>query len=536
MAANEKHDKLVAHDERLGNIGDDAVVNAMEATSIANGAIQATYPIFSLSMMRLYSCLLIGYLCATMNGFDGSVMGGINAMVSYQKFFNMVSASSSTGLIFAIYNVGSACAVPFVGPVNDYWGRRAGMFTGSLIVIMGTAITASAKNHDMFMGGRFVLGFGVCFANVSGPIYVGELAQPAFRGPLSGVYNCFWYVGSILAAWVVYAARHKPDGWRIPLYCQLIASGLIALFVWLLPESPRWLISHGRNESARAVLARYHGEGDPEHPIVKLQMAEMEYQISTTGSDKSWWDYRELWDTRSHRRRLVPVLTMAVFGQWSGNSVTSYYLPVMLENAGITSEQRKLLLNGINAPLCFIASLEGAMLLDKAGRRPLLMSSLMACICCFVILTPVSKLAKESPDNSAAANTSIAFIYLFGIIFSFAWTPLSPMYVVECLDTPTRAKGKSLAQFFTACSSAVIQYSSGPAFQHMMYYFYICFICWDVLELIVIYFFWPETKGRTLEELDEVFQADNPVKMSLQAKSVQTVLNTLHVEAKSVSV
>lgn len=88
--------------------------------------------------------------------------------------------------------LGSACAVPFVGPVNDYWGRRAGMFTGSLIVVMGTAITASAKNHDMFMGGRFVLGFGVCFANVSGPIYVGELAHPAFRGPLSGVYNCFW--------------------------------------------------------------------------------------------------------------------------------------------------------------------------------------------------------------------------------------------------------------------------------------------------------------------------------------------------------
>lgn len=75
MAANEKHDERVAHDEHLGNIGDDAVVNAMEATSIANGAIQATYPIFSLSMMRLYGCLLIGYFCATMNGFDGSVMG-----------------------------------------------------------------------------------------------------------------------------------------------------------------------------------------------------------------------------------------------------------------------------------------------------------------------------------------------------------------------------------------------------------------------------------------------------------------------------
>lgn len=103
---------------------------------------------------------------------------------------------------------------------------------------------------------------------------------------------------------------------------------------------------------------------------------------------------------------------MAVFGQWSGNSVTSYYLPVMLENAGITSQQRKLLLNGINAPLCFVAAITGAMLLDKAGRRPLLIYSLMVCIAWFTILTPVSKTAKESPDNTAAANGSIALIYL----------------------------------------------------------------------------------------------------------------------------
>jgi MFS family permease len=293
-------------------------------------------------------------------------------------------------------------------------------------------------------------------------------------------------------------------------------------------------MTQGRHDSARAVLARYHGEGDLDHPIVKLQMAEMEVQISTEGSDKKWWDYRELWKTRTHRRRLICVLTMAVFGQWSGNSVTSYYLPVMLQNAGITSQSEKLLLNGINAPISFIASLTGTALLDKAGRRPLLMSTLIACIACFAILTPVSKFASENPNNSSAANTSIAFIYLFGISYSLAWTPLSPMYVVECLDTNTRAKGKSLAQFCTAAASAVIQYASGPAFQSITYYFYIVFIVWDVLELVVIYFFWPETKGRTLEELEEVFAAKNPVKKSLEAKSFQTVLNTMNVESKAV--
>lgn len=332
---------------------------------------------------------------------------------------------------------------------------------------------------------------------------------------------------------MVYASKNLHNGWRIPLYCQLIASTTIFISVWFVPESPRWLISQGRNEAARAVLTKYHGEGNPDHPLVKLQMAEMEYQISTEGSDKKWWDYRELAATRAQRRRLICVLTMAVFGQWSGNSVTSYYLPVMLENAGITSQNKKLLLNGINSPLCFIASVTGTMFLDKAGRRPLLMYSLMGCLLCFSILTPVSKYADQHKNDAAAANTSIAFIYLFGIIFSSAWTPLSPMYVVECLETNTRAKGKALAQFFTACASVIIQYASGPAFQHLHYYFYIFFICWDIIELIVIYFFWPETKDRTLEELDELFQAKNPVKKSLEPRGVETVFNTLHIETKA---
>ena len=197
------------------------------------------------------------------------------------------------------------------------------------------------------------------------------------------------YIGSIVAAWVVYGTQFMENGWRVPLYCQFIASSVIFIFAWFLPESRPWLVSHGRTASARAALARYHGEGDPEHPLVKLQMAEMEYQISTEGSDKKWWDYRELWKPRAHRRRLICVLTMAAFGQWSGNSVISYYLPVMLENAGITSQQKKLPLNGINAPLCFVAAISGAMLLGRAGRRLLLMSTLVGCIICFSILTPV---------------------------------------------------------------------------------------------------------------------------------------------------
>ncbi|KAL1893482.1 hypothetical protein Sste5346_006310 [Sporothrix stenoceras] len=512
--------------------GEPQQVAVEDAVMIADRAEHAKVSPWTISMLRLYGCLLIGYLCACMNGYDGSVMGGINGMDSYLQYFNMQVQSRKPNIHEDSSNTGQGtiCAVPFVGPVNDFWGRRAGMFTGAVLVIVGTVIVAAAKDHGMFMGGRFLLGFGVSFCNVSGPVYVGELAHPNYRGVLCGLYNCFWYIGSIVASWVVYAVKDKANGWRIPLYCQLISSCFIVLFVWLLPDSPRWHMSYGRKDAARKILTRYHGEGDPEHPLVTLQLAEMEYQISTDGSDKKWWDYSELWKTHENRRRLIPVLTMACFSQWSGNSVSSYYLPVALENAGITSQSRRLLLNAINSPLCFVAAITGSFLVDRAGRRPMLMGTLAIITCCFAIITPTSKLAADNPDNSAAGNATIAFIYLFGIIYSFAWTPMAPMYVVECLGTNARAKGKSVAQFVTAASSAIIQYSSGPAFQNIHYYFYCVFIAWNCIELLVIYFTWPETAGRTLEELSEVFSAPNPVKKSLQAKDMQTVFNTMHAD------
>jgi fucose permease len=103
--------------------------------------------------------------------------------------------------VFAIYNIGSIPAVVLTGPVNDYLGRRAGMFTGAVIIILGTCIQAPSVNMHMFIAGRFLLGFGVSFCCVSAPCYVSEMAHPKWRGTITGLYNTCWYIGSIIASW-----------------------------------------------------------------------------------------------------------------------------------------------------------------------------------------------------------------------------------------------------------------------------------------------------------------------------------------------
>jgi MFS family permease len=164
---------------------------------------------------------------------------------------------------------------------------------------------------------------------------------------------------------------------------------------------------------------------------------------------------------------------------------------------------------------------------DLIGRRPLLLYTIVFASVCFAIITGTSKMATDDPTQVAAANTTIAFIFIFGIVFSFGWTPLQSMYIAETLPTATRAKGTAVGNFASSVASTILQYASGPAFEKIGYYFYLVFVFWDLIECAVMYFYFPETKDRTLEELEEVFSAPNPVKKSLEKRSALTVLNTV---------
>ncbi|KAH0420682.1 hypothetical protein CcaCcLH18_13870 [Colletotrichum camelliae] len=145
-------------------------------------------------------------------------------------------------------------------------------------------------------------------------------------------------------------------------------------------------------------------------------------------------------------------------------------------------------------------------------------------------------MAVDNPGNTNAANTTIAFVYLFGVVFSLGWTAQQSMYIAETLTTTTRAKGTAVGNFASSAISLVLAYSSGPAFEKIGYYFYLVFVFWDILEAIFIFFFFPETKHRTLEELEEVFSAPNPVQKSLEPRSASTMLETMKVPNEKLDV
>ena len=460
-----------------------------------------------------------------MNGFDGSLFGGLLANKTFLDHFHGENDGIWAGLVSSMYQIGGVCALPFVGPAIDTWGRRAGMFIGSILIILGTIVTGLTLQNasaGQFMGGRFLLGFGVSIASAAGPIYVVETSHPAFRGVVTAYCNTFWFVGSILASGAVRGAINITgnSSWQIPVWLQMLFSGLIAISAFFLPESPRWLYVNGKREQANAFLHKWHGYGNPDSAWVKLQLAEYDELLNLDGAvrpppgtvtarrmcanvrflqDKRWWDYRALFKNGASRYRVLCNCGFALFGQWAGNSVLSFFLSAVLDTAGYHDSVTQT--NIILAYACFqfAFALAGAAFVDRIGRRPLMLFSMSSCCLTWIAMSTATGIYSGSGDtNVASAQAAIAFIFIFGAVYSVGITPLQALYPVEVLSYEMRAKGMAFCSLATNAGGLLGQFAWPVALKNIGWKTYLIFIIWDAAQAAIMYFAFPETRKRTV--------------------------------------
>jgi sugar porter (SP) family MFS transporter len=403
-------------------------------------------------------------------------------------------------------------ALPFVGPALDTYGRRIGMLIGASLIVIGTAIQGTSHGVGQFMGGRFILGFGVSIAASAGPMYVIEINHPAYRGSVGAMYNTLWFSGAIVASGAARGALdiHSDASWRLITWLQALFSGLIIIFCMLLPESPRWLYVNNKKEAAKAMLTKYHGLGNPESAWVKLQMHEYEEFLDMNGADKRWWDYRALFRNRSAAYRLSCNICISIFGQWAGNAVLSYFLGAVLETCGYSSPVAQANITLINSCQQFLCAIVGAFMVDKIGRRPLLLFSFTGCCVIWLGMTIASaEFAKSGgglhPDgtvtvgtNLNASKASLAMVFIFGAVYSIGITPLQALYPVEVLSFEMRAKGMAFSSLAVNAAGLLNQFAWPVAMRNIGWRTYIIFTIWDAIQAIVVWFFIPETKGRTV--------------------------------------
>ncbi|EAT91578.2 hypothetical protein SNOG_00083 [Parastagonospora nodorum SN15] len=501
-----------------------AEIRQVQNVALADATAKAGVSPWTMAMFKLYLCLFIATLNSCINGYDGSLMGAINDYRQYREYFgfDLDVGTPATGIVYAIYTIGNLVGSFVAGPATDFRGRKWGMFIGCSIIMVGACVQATCTNLGGFMGGRFVLGFGVAITSTAGPAYVSEMAHPVYRGVCTGVFNTFWYVGGIPGSFVPYGTQHidGSQSWRIPLWLQMVFAGTVLVCSPFLPETPRWLIANDRHEEALDTMAKFHGEGSRYHPIVVLEYKEMVEDISTTGSDKRWWDYRELFNSREARYRTMLVISMAFFGQWSGNGPVSYYFPTILRGAGITDRSTRLLYNGMQNVVSFAGAIFGAFYTDSWGRRPQLLVSTACLVVIIAIKDAMGQYiydANKTPQikSNAQARAVIAFVFLFGFVYSTGYTPLQQLYPVECLRYESRAKGMAFYNFWVNIANFYNTFVTGIAFSGAGWKYYFLFIFWDMFEFAFIYFFFVETRRRTLEEISEIFNSRKPVKTSL---------------------
>jgi len=477
---------------------------------------------WSKTSLHLYFGIFVAFCCACANGYDGSLMGSVLAMSHYQDVFHTGTDGQKVSVVVSLYTVGSMVAAPFSAVLSDMLGRRKCMFVGGWIIILGSIVITTSSKLGQFIAGRFILGAGIQVMVVSAPAYAVEISPPHWRGRAVGFYNCGWFGGSIPAAVITYGCNFidSNNQWRIPFICQCFASVIVIIAIWFIPESPRWLMAHDRTDEAVAFLAKYHGNGDPNARLVRLEIEEMKEGIRIDGIDKRWWDYRPFLTSHSGRWRFLQVIMISVFGQWSGNGL-GYFNPTLFKTIGYKSSSTQLLLNIINSIVSAIGALTAVLFTDRMPRRPVLVYGTFACAISLAIFAGLTHpVATNGNFTATMGKTALAFYYLFNVIFSFSYTPLQGVVPSEALETTTRAKGLALSGFIVSLISFISQYATPIGIANISTNYIWIFVGWDIIESICWYFFCVEAQGRTLEELEWVYTQPDPVKASKQFEKV----------------
>lgn len=475
-------------------------------------------------------------LALILNGsFDGSMMNGLQSVTHWQNYFG-TPTGAMLGFFNAAYPLGGILGTFLISPSADIFGRRIGLAVGAALCCVGAAVQGAAINIAMFIVSRVIIGMGsVVVAGVGAP-YITEIAHPAQRSTATALFLTFYSVGAIVAGWTTFGTFRidSTASWRIPSALQGLPSIIQLLAVWLVPESPRWLVSKGRHDEALAMLAKYHGEGDSNDPIVQLEYVEIQETLRLESGHKNnvVAFLRDLTATAGNRKRMFIMVWAAIASQMSGNAFVSYYLSPILHSVGLRSDLQQTLINATNQMLSWFSALYFATLPAKVGRRKLFLWSLGAIWIVIICITIGSAVFAKDNTNKAAAYSVVAFLYLFSPAYNLGFNGNMGLYIPEILPFRLRTKGLSFFYFVQFCFMLLSTFSVPIGLEDIQWKFYIIFIGWVVVEFVGVWFMFPETKGPSLEEIAFIF--DGPAAEAIEeSKASQYVQH--HVVGKEVA-
>ncbi|KAI0018042.1 general substrate transporter [Xylariomycetidae sp. FL0641] len=444
------------------------------------------------------------------SGFDSQMINALQIVPAWNTHFGDPEGALK-GIISAAYSLGAILSLPFIGVVNDAYGRRWSIAGGSLIMVAGALIQGFAVNAGMYVFARLVLGFGIPTCIVSASSLIGELSYPRERPVLTSLFNVSYFVGQLLAAGICFGTNSIAGNyaWKIPSWLQMVPSLVQIAFVFFLPESPRYLITKDRVDEAYGILAKYHAEGDHESEFVKAEFAQLQTTIKLE-LEHAKKSYVDLFASSGMRRRALISAMLGLFTQWSGNTLISYYLSDILEMIGKSDSIFKQQINVAIAAWSLITGSTVSLLVTKFKRRQMYLACTISLLFVYIGWTISMQKAITGNDsghpNGAANALVLFFIFAYGPCYNIGYNALTYTYMVELWPYAERSRGIAFFQLFGRLAGFFTTFVNPIGLGNAGWRYLISYCVFLAFEIAFVYFLFPETYGRTLEELAFLFE------------------------------
>ncbi|KAM7224090.1 General substrate transporter [Rhypophila decipiens] len=428
--------------------------------------------------------------------------GIIGANNVFGRDFNHPSPDM-LGNITAIFDIGCVLGSLLCYFIGDKLGRRRMLMLGGTVMVLGAVIHASSYTIAQLLVSRVVAGVGTGINSSTAPAFLSECAPASIRGGLLTLQGTVTNLGVVIAFWTAYATSSYESSfqWRFPLAFQSVFAVLLVLQIIGLPESPRWLVAHDRSIEAGPVIAAIAGKPNDDESVTRtvLNIQKALYEERRGGPFR----FQELftWGKTQNLRRLILAISVQLGQQFTGSNMINYYTPVIFQSSMGLDRHLALLLGGAAMCTYLVGSIIPVFLMDRYGRRVLLMACSAGLSLCFVGVTVMLSIGTTSSGYGATA-----FIFLFQLVRGIGWLPVPWFYPSELATPRIRSQIAAIATSWNWMAVFAVVKFAPIAFANIQWRTFIIFAVLNASFIPMIYFFYPETKGLELEDLPLLFE------------------------------
>ncbi|BCS23449.1 sugar porter family MFS transporter [Aspergillus puulaauensis] len=468
---------------------------------------------------NIYVLAAFGTIGGALFGFDVSSMSAFLATQQYLDYFNNPDSNLQGG-ITASMSAGSFAGAIGAGFIADHLGRRMSLIIASMVWIVGAVVQCSAQNVTHLVAGRVVSGLAVGVTSSQVCVYLAELAPARIRGRIVGIQQWAIEWGILimyLVSWGCGKGLEGPSAFRVAWGVQAVPGLILGVALLFFPESPRWLAGQERWEEALDTLAAIHGKGNRNDPVVQVEFEEVQEaaRLAHEAKDISFF---ALFGPGIWKRTLCGV-SVQVWQQLLGGNVAMYYVVWIFQMAGMSGDTS--LYSSIIQYVIFLAT-TGVILpyIDRIGRRLLLISGAILCMIIHYAIAAVMAVHGNPVDeingnaslkweiSGAPGKAVISLSYIFVAVYGFTWAPAAWIYASEVFPLKYRAKGVGLSAAGNWIFNFALAYFVAPAFTNIQWKTYIIFGVFCTVMTFHVFFMYPETAQRSLEEIDLMFDSD----------------------------